>query len=433
MKYFKTINLIFISIVIFAMPAFALAQTDSIFVKLQIPLPFIPVGGTTKVLQPDGSYKDVKCIVKEQRVIDGVSKEVDVPAVCDLSDYIRGVYRLLIGAGALFAVVMLVIAGYQWIFSGGSADKTGAAKKRILGAVIGLMLALLSYTILNAITPRLVALRLPYVEPVVGLEFTPNETCWTNKELIKYEKDLGLKEGKLPIWYSAEVIGEVRRVDELRERAYCGKMYNVDGADGKVFAQCAGGYCDDNQACVFNRCLDAVIVGTVSWPMFQNTYVDKISVMAVCEGVEVVSPLGGRGGKIQYKSIGKLSIFRIPWRRGIYKDASIATDADKIDYREEGEKLCTGDKVLKGFVLKVEVNDDKGAWHNIFPTIDNDFALGKKPGTRECMSAPMKKDVPNEDPKVDWDDVDFSKYDKTYFFQPEDLPILQCDIDIAGW
>src|SRR3989338_6558661 len=42
-----------------------------------------------------------------------------VPENPNLSEYIAGVYRLLIGLAALFAVVMIIIGGYQWIFSGG--------------------------------------------------------------------------------------------------------------------------------------------------------------------------------------------------------------------------------------------------------------------------------------------------------------------------
>ena len=109
----------------FFAPAFALADendkepesinaADDINVKLQIPLPFVRTGPTAE------------------------NSECEAGKVCNLTEYIKGVYRLLIGLGALFAVVMMIIAGYQWMFSGGSADKTGAAKKRIFNAKIGL-------------------------------------------------------------------------------------------------------------------------------------------------------------------------------------------------------------------------------------------------------------------------------------------------------
>ncbi|MBU2575896.1 pilin, partial [Patescibacteria group bacterium] len=176
MKYFKKFSII-ISIAIFLMPGFVFAEVnpdlkDDLYVKLQIPLPFV----ATDCKLPDGS-----------------------PAVCDMTDYIEGIYRLLIGTGALFAVVMIIIAGYQWIFAGGSPDKINAAKKRIFGAVIGLILALLSFIILNTITPRLVSLRLPDVEPVSGLDFVIGETCQNSERIIGLEKILKFSEGDLPV------------------------------------------------------------------------------------------------------------------------------------------------------------------------------------------------------------------------------------------
>src|SRR3989338_1360239 len=57
----------------------------------------------------------------------------------NLDDYIQGVYRLVIGLSALFAVIMMIVAGYQWMFAGGG-EGASAAKKRIFSAAIGLML-----------------------------------------------------------------------------------------------------------------------------------------------------------------------------------------------------------------------------------------------------------------------------------------------------
>ena len=184
---------------------------------------------------------------------------------------------------------------------------------------------------------------------------------------------------------------------------------------------CTGGYCDYTEACVQGRCIDAIITGTVNWPALSNTYVDKVSVMAICEGAE------SAGGLIQYKSVGKLRLFRLPWRRGETTDGSIVSYDEKINYQEEGQRFCGG-TVLKGFVLKIEVNDDKGAWRNILPTIDNDFALGKEPGTRYCMSAPMIKNMGGGIKKVDFDDINFNLYGKQNFFQATDFPIT-CDIN----
>lgn len=69
--------------------------------------------------------------------------------------YLTAVYRYSIVAISILAVVMIMVAGIQWLTSGGSPDKIGAAKKRIGGAIIGMILSVGSYTILYTINPYL--------------------------------------------------------------------------------------------------------------------------------------------------------------------------------------------------------------------------------------------------------------------------------------
>ncbi|MBT3948479.1 hypothetical protein HOF40_00135, partial [Candidatus Parcubacteria bacterium] len=66
-----------------------------------------------------------------------------------MGDFIQYMYRYGTWIIAVLAVVMIIVAGVQWVLSAGSADKIKEAQKRISGAVLGLILALLSYMILN--------------------------------------------------------------------------------------------------------------------------------------------------------------------------------------------------------------------------------------------------------------------------------------------
>ncbi|MCX6781679.1 MAG: hypothetical protein NTW66_00945 [Candidatus Magasanikbacteria bacterium] len=78
-------------------------------------------------------------------------------------DFIKNIYNYSLVAIQILAVIVIIIAGAQWITSGGNAEAIGKAKKRIGGAVIGMIIALMSYTILNTINPATVNLRLPQV------------------------------------------------------------------------------------------------------------------------------------------------------------------------------------------------------------------------------------------------------------------------------
>jgi hypothetical protein len=79
----------------------------------------------------------------------------------DIGDFIRYNYNIAIGIAGILAVIMIVVSGIQWVTSGGNSEAISSAKKRIGGALIGLVIAYLSYAILNTVNPALVNLRLP--------------------------------------------------------------------------------------------------------------------------------------------------------------------------------------------------------------------------------------------------------------------------------
>lgn len=49
----------------------------------------------------------------------------------------------------IVAVIMIIIGGFRYVLSGGNTQSTTAAKDTILYAVIGLVVALLAYAIVN--------------------------------------------------------------------------------------------------------------------------------------------------------------------------------------------------------------------------------------------------------------------------------------------
>ncbi|MFA5358352.1 MAG: D-alanyl-D-alanine carboxypeptidase family protein [Patescibacteria group bacterium] len=86
-----------------------------------------------------------------------------------IAQMVGGLYKFGVGAAAVLAVVMIVIGGFIWMTSGGDSGRITAAKGYIIGSIVGLILALGSYSILYLVNPELVYLRpikVPYVEPV---------------------------------------------------------------------------------------------------------------------------------------------------------------------------------------------------------------------------------------------------------------------------
>lgn len=81
----------------------------------------------------------------------------------NIGEFIILMYKYLLTVASIVAVVMIIIAGMQWVTSGGNSEAISSAKKRISGAIIGLFIAYMSYFILNTINPAMVNLRLPQV------------------------------------------------------------------------------------------------------------------------------------------------------------------------------------------------------------------------------------------------------------------------------
>ncbi|MBI5005260.1 MAG: hypothetical protein HZC03_01510 [Candidatus Lloydbacteria bacterium] len=71
-----------------------------------------------------------------------------------LGGYLSNMYTLIIGIAGVLAVLMIVIAGIEYMTPTSSAKESG--KNRALAAILGLLLALVSYLILQTINPDLV-------------------------------------------------------------------------------------------------------------------------------------------------------------------------------------------------------------------------------------------------------------------------------------
>ncbi len=67
----------------------------------------------------------------------------------DLTAQIQTIINLLIGLIAVSAVVMLIIGGFRYVFSQGEEKATKGAKDTILYAIIGIVVSILAFAIVN--------------------------------------------------------------------------------------------------------------------------------------------------------------------------------------------------------------------------------------------------------------------------------------------
>ncbi len=75
------------------------------------------------------------------------------PGLGALGHYLSLLYPWVVGMGAATAVLMAVVGGVQIIQAGADSGKRDAGKTRLLMSLGGLLLVMLSATILNALNP----------------------------------------------------------------------------------------------------------------------------------------------------------------------------------------------------------------------------------------------------------------------------------------
>lgn len=81
--------------------------------------------------------------------------------VIDISSYLVGIYIFALSIVGIVAVFYLILGGMKYITAAGNPGKAGDAKSTIEGAIGGLLLAILSWVVINAINPDLLYLRQP--------------------------------------------------------------------------------------------------------------------------------------------------------------------------------------------------------------------------------------------------------------------------------
>ena len=72
-------------------------------------------------------------------------------------DYVAGLIPFILSLAAVLATIMIIWGGIEYAVSE-AVDAKSDAKDRITQAILGLLLALMSYLILNTINPNLVNL-----------------------------------------------------------------------------------------------------------------------------------------------------------------------------------------------------------------------------------------------------------------------------------
>lgn len=174
----------------------------------------------------------------------------------NIGTFIQYIYRYGFIIGSIVAVLMIMLAGVMWIFSGGSQEVIGTAHKRIGNAVIGLVLLALSYTILNLVNPYLVNFRLPDIW-LINKSGLATQYCNDMAENTKIFK-VGNTGTKIPD--TAIKSAQAQKFTMKAKEAQCGEDYIFQNGGSQT---CGGNLCDPGKEGV-RACLPFDIPGTGS-------------------------------------------------------------------------------------------------------------------------------------------------------------------------
>ena len=79
----------------------------------------------------------------------------NLPAQTSFLDLLTFIINFILGFVGTIAVLMLIWGGFRYLTSSGKSDATKDAKNTILYAIIGIVIILLSYAIVNTLTSSL--------------------------------------------------------------------------------------------------------------------------------------------------------------------------------------------------------------------------------------------------------------------------------------
>ncbi len=201
----------------------------------------------------------------------------------NLKDYIGTIWNFAAGVAGTLAVVMLIWGGIQWMISG-AVDQISKAKETMRNALVGLILVLGSYVLLNTINPALTELALPRVAALRQVTLGSNWCADLPRDAAgayRYKvADAGrYKLGPYKTLEQATAAGFTQEPHTTN----CNEAYYIQNAGQST---CLGRVCDMGKICLFhgNRdqygCDTAQIGGEVSYS--SRRYATWFNLVLVC-------------------------------------------------------------------------------------------------------------------------------------------------------
>ncbi len=287
--------------------------------------------------------------------------------VSGFAEYLSVFYKFFMAALAVMAVVVIMWAGFKRILAAGRAEAIKDANEAFFSAIVGLVIALLSYSLLSLVNPKLVEiaeLRIPKI------------------------KTKTMSGNWCPIG-TTETFG-----NDQKAAASCGNKYSHPQTGNECIGQSCPGI---GSVCIYPSetsakagCADGLIAtGSIRWS--GNAYIDHMALAAICQDNKLVKT------RVERNLAEGTSLYVLGAGVDIYSRVT--------SWDEAIGKPC-GNFAPRGYVLLVEVNDDRPGYK-----VDDVFAVGKA-GTN-CKSIASIK----------YNNISWSEVSEAVLWKASDFPL----------
>jgi len=135
----------------------------------------------------------------------------------DLPQFIKYIFTFALGIVGITGFIAIIAAAFLLITSTGNPQKAADAKDRIMSALLGLLLLLGSYILLNIINPDLLKLRMPEAKPIsveINSPTPESQECRFTK-VFWDKKSINAGESSTLIFrYNSECSGTKVKIDQ---------------------------------------------------------------------------------------------------------------------------------------------------------------------------------------------------------------------------
>jgi hypothetical protein len=155
--------------------------------------------------------------------IPGIIKAGEKP---DFNQYVSGVYKFGLWAVGIAALLMLSIGAFMYLTSAGNNAAMGSAKGVIVDAIIGLILALVAWLLLNIINPDLV-----HPKGITGIAPTTSSTTEVPTMLPPMIISPASKGGSKAVSLAQTMLAQVCIYDQTKRNGCTGVPGYTDCSD----------------------------------------------------------------------------------------------------------------------------------------------------------------------------------------------------------